>query len=120
MYQDLRLSYQWPYMKRVIAWFGEKCLTCWKVKGEHQRPHAKLQPLEVPVWKWEQITMDFITKLPNMANRIDAIWVNIVDRLTKSVHFLAIRESSSAEKLAENYIQEVLARHEVPTYIVSY
>ena len=51
-------------MKKDVAWFVERCLTCRKVKAEHQRPHGKLQPLEVPQWKWEHISMEFITKLP--------------------------------------------------------
>ncbi|XP_052622433.1 uncharacterized protein LOC128127784, partial [Lactuca sativa] len=118
MYLDLRKEYWWPCMKRDVAWFVERCLTCRKVKAEHQRPHGKLQPLEIPEWKWEQITMDFITKLPRTARGVDAIWV-IVDRLTKSAHFLAISESSSAEKLAEIYVKEVVSRHGVPISIVS-
>lgn len=118
MYLDLRKEYWWPCMKRDVAWFVERCLTCRRVKAEHQRPHGKLQPLEVPEWKWEHITMDFITKLPRTARGVDAIWV-IVDRLTKSAHFLAISESSSAEKLAELYVREVVSRHGVPISIVS-
>ena len=77
-------------MKKDVAWFVERCLTCRMVKAEHQRPHGKLQPLEIPMWKWERITMDFVTKLPKTAKGFDAIWV-IVDRLTKSGHFLPIR-----------------------------
>ncbi|KAL4555554.1 hypothetical protein LXL04_038176 [Taraxacum kok-saghyz] len=100
MYRDLREGYWWPCMKRDVARYVEECLTCRKVKAEHQRPHGKLQPLEIPVWKWEHITMDLITKLPKTPRGVDAIWV-VVDRLTKSAHFLAIQESSSAEKLAE-------------------
>ena len=88
------------------------------VKAEHQRPHGKLQPLEIPIWKWEQITMDFITKLLRTAKGFDAIWV-IVDWLTKSAHFLAIRESSSAKKLADMYVHEIVSRHGVPVSIVS-
>ena len=118
MYLDLRKEYWWPCMKRDVAWFVERCLTCRRVKAEHQRPHGKLQPLEIPEWKWEQITMDFITKLPRTARGVDAIWV-IVDRLTKSAHFLAISESSSAEKLAEIYVREVVSRHGAPISIVS-
>ena len=62
--------------------------------------------------------MDFITKLLRTAQGVDAIWV-IMDRLMKSAHFLAISESSSAERLAEVYMREVIARHGVPTSIVS-
>ena len=99
MYLDLKRYYWRPCMKRGVAWFVERCLTCRRVKAEHQRPHGKLQPLEIPEWKWEQITMDFITKFPRTTRGADAIWV-IVDKLTKSAHFLAISESSSAERLA--------------------
>ena len=63
--------------------YVERCLTFRKVKAEHQRPHDKVQPLDISVWKWEDITMDFITKLPRTARGVDSIWV-IVDRLTKS------------------------------------
>ena len=76
-------------MKREIVWYVERCLTCRMIKAEHQRPHDKLWHLEVPMWKWEQITMNFITMLPKMAKGFDAIWV-VVDRLTNNVHFLAI------------------------------
>ena len=86
----------------------ERCLTCRRVKVEHQRLHGKLQPLEVPQWKWEQISMDFMTKLPRTARGVDAIWV-IVDRLTKSTHFLAISESSSTKRLVEIYVREVVS-----------
>ncbi|CAH1446825.1 unnamed protein product [Lactuca virosa] len=118
MYLDLKRDYWWPCMKRDVAWVVERCLTCRRVKADHQRPHGMLQPLEVPQWKWEQNSMDFITKLPRTARGVDVIWV-IVDRLTKSVHFLAISESSSAEKLAEIYVREVVARNGVPMSIVS-
>ena len=105
-------------MKRDVAWVVEMCLTCRRVKAEHQHPHGKLQPLEVPQWKWEQISMDFIINLSRTARGVDAIWV-IVDRLTKSTHFLAISESSTAERIAKIYVREVVARHGVPTSIVS-
>ncbi|GJV55273.1 putative reverse transcriptase domain-containing protein [Tanacetum coccineum] len=77
-----------------------------------------LFPLEIPVWKWEKITMDLITKLPKTPRQCDAIWV-IVDRLTKSAIFLPIKESMSSEALAELYLREVVARHGVPVSIVS-
>ena len=105
-------------MKREIAGFVERCLNCRKVKAEHQRPHGKVQPLPVPMWKWEEITMDFITKLPKMVRGVDAIWV-IVDKLTKSAHFILISEGISAEKLEDIYVREVVARHGVPVSMVS-
>ncbi|GJZ74159.1 reverse transcriptase domain-containing protein [Tanacetum coccineum] len=118
MYYDLRDMYWWPGMKRDIATYVSKCLTCSKVKAEHQRPSGLLQQPEIPEWKWDKITMDFITKLPRSKSGHDTIWV-IVDRLTKSAHFLAIREDYSTEKLAKIYIDEIVARHGVPVSIIS-
>ncbi|KAD5317429.1 hypothetical protein E3N88_17375 [Mikania micrantha] len=99
MYKDLKTFYWWPGMKKSIATYIEKCLTCSKVKAEHQKPSGLLQQPEIPQWKWEQITMDFITKLPRTSSGHDAIWV-IVDRLTKSAHFLPIREDYKMENIA--------------------
>ncbi|TLX68617.1 hypothetical protein E9993_23210, partial [Labilibacter sediminis] len=83
MYRDLREGYWWHGMKNDVARYVEECMTCRKVKAEHQKPHGKLQPLEIPEWKWEHLTMDFITKLPKTPKGSDTIWV-VVDRLTKS------------------------------------
>ncbi|GJZ39453.1 putative reverse transcriptase domain-containing protein [Tanacetum coccineum] len=91
MYYDLRDLYWWPGMKRDIAEYVSRCLTCSKIKAEHQKPSGFLQQPEIPEWKWEKITMDFVTKLPKSSSGHDTIWV-VVDRLTKSAHFLPIRE----------------------------
>ncbi|GKB52115.1 putative reverse transcriptase domain-containing protein [Tanacetum coccineum] len=105
-------------MKRDIATYVSECLTCAKVKGEHQRPSGLLQQPEIPEWKWENITMDFIIKLPRTRSGHDEIWV-VVDRLTKSAHFLAIREDYSTNQLARLYTDEIVARHGVPVSIIS-
>ncbi|GKE57236.1 putative reverse transcriptase domain-containing protein [Tanacetum coccineum] len=118
MYYDLRDMYWWPGMKRDIVTYVSECLTCAKVKAEHQRPSGLLQQPEIPKWKWENITMDFITKLPRTRSGHDAIWV-VVDRLTKSTHFLAIREDYSTKKLTRLYTDEIVARHGVPVSIIS-
>ncbi|GJT18997.1 putative reverse transcriptase domain-containing protein [Tanacetum coccineum] len=118
MYYDLRDLYWWPGMKKDISMYVSKCLTCSKVKAEHQKPSGLLQQPEIPEWKWENITMDFIVKLPRTSSGHDAIWV-IVDRLTKSAHFLAVREDFKTEKLARLYINEIVARHGVPVSIIS-
>ncbi|KAI3797402.1 hypothetical protein L1987_32659 [Smallanthus sonchifolius] len=118
MYQDLKKEYWWPGMKNDVTEYVNKCLTCSLVKAEHQKPCGKMQPLPIPEWKWEEITMDFITKLPRTAKGNDTIWV-IVDRLTKSAHFLPIRETYSSEKLAEIFIKEIVSRHGMPLSIVS-
>ncbi|GKF48130.1 putative reverse transcriptase domain-containing protein [Tanacetum coccineum] len=77
-----------------------------------------LQQPEIPEWKWEKITMDFVTKLPKSSSGHDIIWV-IVDRLTKSAHFLPIREDYKIEKLAKIYTNEIVARHGMPVSIIS-
>ncbi|GJZ12408.1 putative reverse transcriptase domain-containing protein [Tanacetum coccineum] len=97
MYHDLRDLYWWPGMKRDIAEYVSKCLTCSKIKAEHQKPSGLLQQPEIPEWKWEKITMDLVTKFPRSSGGYDAFWV-IVDRLTKSTHFLPIRENGEAGK----------------------
>ncbi|GJS71926.1 putative reverse transcriptase domain-containing protein [Tanacetum coccineum] len=101
-----------------IATYVSKCLTCAKVKAEHQKPSGLLVQPEIPEWKWEKITMDFVTKLPKTANGYDTIWV-IVDRLTKSAHFLPMRENDPMEKLMKLYMKEVVTRHGVPVSIIS-
>ncbi|GKA84521.1 putative reverse transcriptase domain-containing protein [Tanacetum coccineum] len=104
MYQDLKQLYWWPNMKANIATYVSKCLTCAKVKAEHQKPSGLLVQPEIPEWKWEKITMDFVTKLPKTTNGYDTIWV-IVDRLTKSAHFLSMRENDLMEKFTSLFWQ---------------
>ncbi|KAJ0726162.1 putative nucleotidyltransferase, Ribonuclease H [Helianthus annuus] len=117
MYQDLKEYYWWPRLKSDVVVYVGKCLTCAKVKAEYQKPSGLLQQPEIPMWKWEQISMDFITKLPRTPRGHDMIWV-IVDRLTKSAHFLPIREKDNTGKLAEIYLKEIVARHGVPISII--
>ncbi|GKB55180.1 putative reverse transcriptase domain-containing protein [Tanacetum coccineum] len=118
MYYDLRDRYWWPGMKKDIVEYVSKCLTCLKVKAEHQRPSGLLQQPEILVWKWEGIAMDFVTKLPRTSSGHDTIWV-IVDRLTKSAYFLPMREDYKMERLARLYLNEIVARHGVPISIIS-
>ncbi|GJW39669.1 putative reverse transcriptase domain-containing protein [Tanacetum coccineum] len=105
MYQDMKKLYWWPNMKADIATYVSKCLTCAKVKAEHQRPSGLLVQPEIPQCKWDNITMDFITKLPKSLQGYDTIWV-IVDRLTKSAIFLPMRETDPMERLARMYLKE--------------
>ncbi|GJZ52294.1 putative reverse transcriptase domain-containing protein [Tanacetum coccineum] len=98
MYQDLKQLYWWPNMKANIATYVSKYLACAKVKAEHQKPSGFLVQPEIPEWKCQKITMYFVTKLPKMTNGYDTIWV-IIDRLTKSAHFLPMRENDLMEKL---------------------
>ncbi|GJV72296.1 putative reverse transcriptase domain-containing protein [Tanacetum coccineum] len=117
MYQDVKKLYWWPNMKADIATYVSKCLTCARVKAEHQRPSGLLVQPEIPEWKWDNITMDFITKLPRSSQGFDTIWV-IVDRLTKSAHFLPIRENDPLDKLARLYLNRIVARHGIPASII--
>ncbi|GKE25731.1 putative reverse transcriptase domain-containing protein [Tanacetum coccineum] len=118
MYQDLKRLYWWPNMKAEIATYVSNCLTCAKVKIEYQKPSGLLVQPEIPQWKWENITMDFVTKLPKTAAGQDTIWV-IVDLLTKSAHFLPMREDDTLEKLTRHYLKEVVSKHGVPVSIIS-
>nr|GEZ39636.1 putative reverse transcriptase domain-containing protein [Tanacetum cinerariifolium] len=110
--------YWWSGVKRDITTYVSKCLTCLQRKAEHQRPSVLLQEPEIPEWKWDNITMDFITKLHRTKSGHDTIWI-IVNKLTKSAHFLAIHEDYSMKKLARLYIDEIVARHGVPVSIIS-
>ncbi|GJT09843.1 putative reverse transcriptase domain-containing protein [Tanacetum coccineum] len=105
MYQDMKKLYWWPNMKADIATYVNKCLTCAKVKAEHQRPSGLLVQPKIPEWKWDNITMDFVTKLPKTSQGYDTIWV-IVDRLTKSAIFTPMRETDPLDKLARLYLKE--------------
>ncbi|GKE46428.1 putative reverse transcriptase domain-containing protein [Tanacetum coccineum] len=117
MYQDMKKLYWWPNMKADISTYVSKCLTCLKVKVEHKKPSSLLVQLVIPQWKWDNITMDFITKLSRTSSGYDTIWV-IVDRLTKSAHFLPMRENDPMEKLTRLYMKELVTRHGIPVSII--
>ncbi|MCI08737.1 retrotransposon protein, partial [Trifolium medium] len=118
MYQYLKKLFWWPGMKREISEFVYACLVCQKSKIEHQKPSGLLQPLFVPEWKWDSIAMDFVGGLPKTAKGNEMIWV-IVDRLTKSAHFIAIKTGMLVPKLAEIYIDQIVRLHGIPSSIVS-
>ncbi|GJY27546.1 putative reverse transcriptase domain-containing protein [Tanacetum coccineum] len=117
-FKDLKKLYWWPNMKAIIAEYVGKCLTCSRVKAECQKPFGLLVQPEIPIWKWERITMYFVTKLPKTTNEHDTIWV-IIDCLTKSAHFIPTREIDSMETLTRLYIKEIVSRHGVPISIIS-
>ena len=105
-------------MKANIAQFVAHCDTCQRIKAEHQKPAGMLQPLPIPVWKWDEIGMDFVVGLPRTQKGHDSIWV-IVDRLTKSAHFIPVRTNYGGEKLAKLYVENIVKLHGVPSRIVS-
>ncbi|GAU35508.1 hypothetical protein TSUD_155390 [Trifolium subterraneum] len=118
MYHDLKENYWWPNMKTEIAEFVSRCIVCQQIKIEHQKPAGPLQPLEIPKWKWEHIAMDFVTGLPRNQKGEDSIWV-IIDRLTKSAHFIAVKSTYKASQYAEIFLEEIVKLHGVPLSIVS-
>ncbi|GJU30158.1 putative reverse transcriptase domain-containing protein [Tanacetum coccineum] len=118
MYYDIRDMYWWPKMKKDIALYVSKCLPCSKIKAKHQRSSGLLQQPGIPEWKCKRIAMDFIINLPRTISGHDAIWV-IVDRLTKSAHFLPMRKEYNMDRLARLYHNEIVARHGVPISIIS-
>ena len=85
---------------------------------EHQRPTGLLQPLEVPEWKWDFVTMDFVIGLPPTQKKNTTIWV-IMDRLTKTAHFIAMRNTWTLEQLARAYLEEIVRLYGVPSSIMS-
>jgi hypothetical protein len=105
-------------MKRETAHYVSECDICWKVKADYMKPGGLLQPLSIPDWKWDDISMDFIVGLPLTALMFDSIWV-IMDRLTKSSHFIPVHTKCRVEKYAEIYIARVLCLHRVLKMIIS-
>jgi hypothetical protein len=117
MYKDLKTRYWWKDM-RDIAHYMACCDTCSRVKIEHQKPAGLLKPLEIPVWKWEDISVDFVVGLLRTPKGNDSVWV-IVDRLTKVAHFMPVKTRYATEKLADLYVEHVLRLHGAPRSIVS-
>jgi hypothetical protein len=104
-------------MKREAARYVSEYDTCWKVKAGYMKPGGLLQPLSVPEWKWDNKSMDFIVGLPLTARKFDSIWV-IVDRLSKSTHFIPVHTNYNVQKYAVIYITPVLCLHGVPKTII--
>ena len=118
MYQDLKQKFWWTRMKREIARYVAECDVCQRVKAQHLKPAETLQPLPIPSGIWEDIGMDFITGLPKTSQGYDSIWV-IVDRLTKSAHFLLVKTTFLVKQYAELYLSRIVCLHGVPKTIVS-
>jgi hypothetical protein len=105
-------------MKIEIARYVAKCDTCQKVKVVHLKSAGELQPLPIPAWKWDDISMDFIVGLPKTSKGLDSIWV-IVDRLTKLAHFLLVKAEYHVMVYAKLYIDWIVSLHGVPKTITS-
>jgi hypothetical protein len=105
-------------MKREAAHYVSECDTCWKVKADYMKPGGLLQLISIPEWKWDDISMGFIVSLPMMARKFDSIWV-IMDRLSKSAHFIPVNTNYKVQKYAEVYIAHMLCLHGVLKTIIS-
>ena len=118
MYQDLKQFYWWKGMKRDVTEYVSKCLTCQQVKAEHQVPTGLLNPLPIPQWKWDNITMDFVSGFLLTQQKHDSVWV-IIDKLTKSAHFIPVTIDYFMDRLAELYVKEIVRLHGVSLSILS-
>jgi hypothetical protein len=118
MYHDPRQQFWWTRMKREVAHYVSECDTCHKVKANYMKPGRLLQSLSVLEWKWDDISMDFIVGLPMTARKFDLIWV-IMDRLSKSAHFIPVHNRYDSRRYTEIYIAHVLCLHGVPKMIIS-
>ena len=118
MYQDLKQYYWWRGMKKDVTEYVSKCLTCQQVKAEHQVLSDFLNPLKIPQWKWDNITMDFVSSFLLTQKKHDYVWV-IMDKLTKSAYFLPVQLDYSMDLLAELYVNEIVKLHGILISIVS-
>jgi len=117
MYQDLKPLFWWTKMKKEIAAFVARCDNCYRVKAVHMKA-GLLQPLSIPGWKWEEVSMDFISGLPTSVKGYDSIWV-IVDHLTKVARFIPVRTDYRPHQYAELYFEHIVRQDGVPWTIIS-
>jgi hypothetical protein len=118
MYHDLRQQFLWTRMKRETTRYVSECDTYRKVKADYMKPGGLLQLLSIPEWKWDDISMDFIVGLLLTARQFDSIWV-IVDRLSKSAHFIPVHTRYDVQRYAKINIARMLCLHVVPKMIIS-
>jgi hypothetical protein len=117
MYQDLKKNFCWMRMKREIMRYVSECDRCRRIKADQLRPAGNLQPLSIPEWKWENICMDFIMGLPHTSRGYNSIWV-ILDRLTKSAHFIPISTAYRVRQYAELYLSHIVHYHGILKTII--
>jgi hypothetical protein len=114
----VKRQYYWPGMKKEVVDFITICLECQKVKDEHRHPASFLQPLPILEWKWEVVTMDFITKLPITNKQHDSIMV-VMDKLTKDAHFVPVKLTRKEMNIDDVYMKAISRLHGIPKTIVS-
>ena len=107
MITSLRKQFFWLGLKSDLVDYLSKCLEFQQIKIEHGHPASLLQPLPVPKWKWEIVSLDFITGLPRTQKQHDSIMV-VVDKLSKSTHFIPVKSTYKASDIAEIFSQYLL------------
>jgi hypothetical protein len=118
MYQDLKQNFRWSNIKVDIAKYVADCDTCHRMKASHLKSTGVLQPLSIPMWKWDDISMDFIVGLLRTARKKDSIWV-ILDRLTNTAHFIDVHTTYSVQQYAELYMDQIVHLHGISKTIIS-
>ena len=118
MYADMKNIFFWAGMKSDVVDFVSKCLEFQQVKADHRHPTDLLQPHDIPETKWEVISMDFVVGLPLTSSRHNAILV-VVDKLTKSAHFIPVRDTYDVMDVSRVFINEIVCLHGVPKKIIS-
>ena len=114
----IKKVYYWSGMRKNIVEYLSKCLECQQVKVEHQHPTRILQTIPIPEWKWEVISLDFITGLPRTKRQNDSIMV-VVDRLSKSAHFIPIKSTYKTVQIADIFMKEIFKLHGIPKTVIS-
>lgn len=118
MITALQKEYYWLSMKNDVASYLARCLECQQIKAEHQHPAGLLQPLPIPEWKWETISMDFIIGFPKSRKNNDSIMV-VVDKLSKSAHFILVQSTYRFVHVAHIFMQNIFRLHGLPKTIIS-
>ena len=118
MIDAVKRDFFWPNLKADIAIFIAKCQEYQLVKAEHQHPLGLLQPFPIPEWKWEVISMDFITRLPKIKKQNDSIFV-VIDKILKAAHFIPMKSTYKAMNIADIFLKEIFRLHGIPKAIIS-
>ena len=114
----LRKDYSWPNMKNEVVEYIARCIECQQVKADHRHPVGILQPLPIPDWKWEIISLDFITGLPKNKKQNDYVMV-VVDKLSKETHFIPVKTTYKAANIVDIFMKEIFRLHGIPKVIIS-
>ena len=114
----LRKEYFWQNMKTKLVEYIARFFECQQVKPEHQHPAGLLQPLPIPTWKWEIISLDFVTELPKNQNLNDSIMV-VVDKLSKVAHFIPVKTTYKATNIVDIFLKQFFRLHGISKVIIS-